>query len=78
MSEKEKWDPKARWMLIYAKDLKIPTGTDPKNVEMKNSRSYFEMMWFVAWNKTAREAVLAGRARIFEITDDKQHQHQKG
>lgn len=62
----EKNDPKAKYALIYAKDLRIPAG-DPDNNEMETFSSFVKFLWFMARNKHARAAARAGRTQFVTI-----------
>lgn len=59
-------DTDAKYVLIYAKDLKIPRG-DPANSEMVTFRSLAGYLWFLARNKQARAAARAGRTQFVTI-----------
>ncbi len=58
-------DPKAKFALHYATDITKPPGAAPST--MVQFRSRFAFFIYLARNKSARDAVRAGRFQFFTI-----------
>lgn len=56
---------KAKYALIYAKDVSIPRGADPQNTEMVHFRWIGGLVWYVLRNSTALAA--AAKADRFQF-----------
>jgi hypothetical protein len=61
----EQLDPKAKYILHYATDLKTPKGSGPS--KMVSFRSLFRYVIFLMRNKTARDAIRADRSQLLII-----------
>lgn len=62
-----KW-MKPKYMLMYAKDVKIPPQLDnSNNTEMKAFRTKLGFIWFLICNRAPREAIQADRFRFITI-----------
>ena len=70
-TDKEKFDPKAKWMLMYATNVSVPPNHPESKPDVKQFHSRFDLFKFLLLDKVGRAALTAGRIRIFEITDKK-------
>lgn len=58
---------KAKYALIYAKDVSIPRGADPENTVMVHFHWIGALAWYVMRNPTARAAIKAERFQLIKI-----------
>ena len=61
----DKIDPKTKYVLHYATDLKTPRGSGPS--KMVPFRSWFRYVLYLLRNKDARDALRADRFRLLAI-----------
>lgn len=62
-------DPKTKYMLMYATNVKLPRGEAPS--ELKHFRSAFGLFLFVIRDKQARAAIIADRYYVAKIEKSK-------
>lgn len=67
----EKFDPKARWMIMYSTNANVPPNHPDSKPDVKQFRSQFGMFKFLLLDKIGRAALTAGRIKIFEINSKK-------
>lgn len=56
---------KTKYMLMYAKDVKV--APQPGNTEIKEFRTKLGFVWFLICNKSPRDAINAGRFQFITV-----------